>query len=251
MTGTRSLLIAVGCVAFALVAVGCSGAGSGGGAGMAAFVKQAKLPVAEVPTVSAAPKLDGDMDAAYAKAKPLSFVILDGSAGAPKAKTTAYLVSTADTLFIFVKCDTAKAGEIKKDATARDGDVFKDDYVEVFLCPGTDRAGTFYQFAVNPAGTIIDVKTDKAKEDKGWDSKAKAAAKITKEGWQVELAIPMSDLGVQPGKLNKVWVANVGRFAVAEGEDLGWCPTGRRQSFTPSKFGFLWLDAGNVDNSAK
>jgi hypothetical protein len=244
--------MAIGYVAVLAMAAGCAGGmgrGAGGGdkAGFAAFVKQSKLPVAEVPVVSA-PALDGDMDGVYAKATPLSFVFLDGSPGAPKAKTTAYVVSTADTLFVFVKCDTAKPDQLKMGTTAGD-DIWHDDYVEMFLAPSTNRAGTFLQFATNPIGTICDGKVSEDGADSSWTSKVKVKAKVTKTGWTAEFAIPFADLGVQPGKVNKVWVANFGRFAQAEGEDVAWCPTGQRESFGPTKFGFLWLEAGTVDNA--
>lgn len=246
-TSTRVWAMAMGSTAMLIVAAGCaSGMGRGDKSAFTAFAKHATLPAVEAPVVSA-PVVDGNMDGVYAKATPLSFVFLDGSAKAPKAKTLAYFVSSADTLFIFVKCDTATPDRLQK--VSPEADIWHRDYVEVFVTPCADRAGAFAHFAASASGMVHTGKSSKDGEELVPTSRMKAGVKVTKTGWTAEFAIPFADLGVQPGKVNKVWVANIGRLAQAEGEDVAWCPIGQSESFGPAKFGFLWLDAGTVDNS--
>lgn len=246
-TSTRLWAMAMGSTAMLIVAAGCAGGmDRGEKAGFAAFAGQSKLPAVEVPVVSA-PVVDGNMDGVYAKATPLAFVFLDGSAKAPKAKTLAYVVSSADTLFIFVKCDTAAPDRLLK--VSPEADIWHREYVEVFVTPRTDRTGAFAHFAASPSGPVHSGMSGKNGEEPVRTFRARSKVKVTKTGWTAEFAVPFTDLGVQPNKANKVWVANIGRLALAEGEDVAWCPIGQSESFGPAKFGFLWLDAGTVDNN--
>jgi hypothetical protein len=75
-----------------------------------------------------------------------------------------------------------------------------------------------------------------------------AKTQLGKEGWTAEVGIPLADLGAEAGKVSRVWVGNFGRLAQAEYEDTAWCATGQSESFVPSRFGYLWLAIGTVDN---
>jgi len=80
----------------------------------------------------------------------------------------------------------------------RDGDLWTEDSLEVFIDPERDRGsrmtGGDRQFVVNARGTQLD--TDGA--GAAWDGEWRAAVSPTATGYTVELGIPWSTLGIDP-----------------------------------------------------
>jgi len=220
-----------------------------------ALKKKLDVPLARVPVVSAAPKVDGAMDAVYkSKATPLEFKFLIGGDATPTAKTTVYVVSTAKKLFIFFNCESPDMDALLADTREHDGAVWSDDSVEIFIDPTNKRQFDGYMhLAVNPLGTTYEAKGPKGDEDTSWDPKMDVAAKVSQDAWTVELAIPFAELVKDPAKINRLWAVNFNRMAqLIEGpEDTAWSPTGGTDSHVPNKFGTLWMDVGTVDNIIK
>lgn len=243
MNRNMAMLIAVASLAM-LTAVGCGSQK----ADFEAFCKTAELPAVWVPLVDA-PVVDGVMDDVYKQATPLTFVLLDGSTDKVEATTLTYVVSTGTTLNVFIECKTSDVTGIQAFAEDRDAGIWSDDYVEIFLNPTNDRSAAYLQFGINPISTVADTKHSDGAEDPEWDGDIAVKAVIGKTAWTVELSIPFSELGAAEGKVNKVWIANFGRMDQITGEDMAWCATGGTASFIPEKFGYLWLEAGDVDNS--
>ena len=75
----------------------------------------------------------------------------------------------------------------------------------------------YWHITVNPAGTVWDaVGPDVAK-----NAAVRAAARIRETSWDVELAIPIKDLGLgEPG--GRAWKANVCRQDKVRGELSSW-----------------------------
>jgi len=90
-------------------------------------------------------------------------------------------------------------------AASRDGNVWADDSVEVFVT-GDIRMGIFH-FAVNSRGVIFDSKG----KDAAWNSSAIAKAVVHKgKGWTVTFAVPLSEIGGYVGK-EQTWRLNLNR----------------------------------------
>jgi len=76
-----------------------------------------------------------------------------------------------------------------------EGDLFREDAVEIFLQPGGE--GTYYQFGANS----LDARFDSEGEIKSWNADWQSASGIVKDQWYVggtwtiEIAIPFSALG--------------------------------------------------------
>jgi hypothetical protein len=217
-----------------------------------AWAKKQSVPAAFVPLVEKAPELDGALDDTYKLAKPISFQFLAGGAGKPNAKTTAYMVSTADTLFIFLACESPDMSSLVANVRDHDGAVYNDDSIELFIDPANKREmDSYVHVAVNSLGTLYEAKGPADAEDTTWNPKIKAKTKVDKKSWTVEMAIPFDQLVSDVKKLNKAWAMNLNRMAyLVEGnEDTAWSSTGGTSSHVPTKFGALWLEAGKVDNA--
>ena len=217
-----------------------------------AFAKTATVPAMFVPLVSAAPTVDGTMDAAYAKCKPGTFKFLAGGDTKPTAATTVWAVSTKTDLYVFFKCESPDMDSLLKDVREHDGSVWNDDSVEIFIDPTDKREIDGYShIAANAIGTTAESRGAAGAEDYSWDPKVKVKNVIGKKDWTVEIAIPFADLVKDTAKINKIWAANFNRmaFLIDGNEDTAWSPTGGTSSHVPDKFGALWIEAGSVDNS--
>jgi hypothetical protein len=131
-----------------------------------------------------------------------------GSAGAERAfyQTTVRTAWDERALYLHVICLEPDPGAITAKTTDRDGPVWLEDAVEVFLQPDTGRSDCF-QFAVNARGTLYDAHDGSA----SFDTKADVRATIGEQAWQVEMAIRWADLGVPAPRSGDAWGFNVGR----------------------------------------
>jgi len=184
---------------------------------------------AQVPRLSAPPKLDGRIEPGeWAQAAKLQgFVTPQDAKPAPRA-TTVLLGHDGQQLYLACLC----AGQPKPVAKDRghDGNVWEDDAVEVFLQPpGSD---VYYHFIVNAVGSRYDARCLKGQE-RSWDAAWQAKTTVGAEGWAVEMAIPLQALGA---KADGLWRVNFGREEADTSRATCWSPT--FASFhTPERFG--------------
>jgi hypothetical protein len=227
-------------------------AAAGSMADFEAFAAHCGHPAAFVPMVDTAPAVDGKMDEAYKAAKPIKFKFTGGNEAAPTAATTVYAISTADTLYLYFHCQTPDMAALVAEVRDHDGPVWEDDCVELFLDPANLRSADGYMhIIVNSLGTTAESKGPETDQDFSWNPKMTVKTSKDKDAWNVEMAIPFSELVGNVSKMDKVWAVNFNRMAMlVEGtEDTAWSPTMTSSSHVPAKFGCLWLQAGKVDNS--
>ena len=197
-----------------------------------------------------APAVDGEPDEAYKLAEEMRFVFINGTQRPPKAATTARLVCTRDALYVLFRCAHSGPGAVNWSRKTHDSDVWSDNCVEVFLDPSGTGAGGYYQMTVNAGGTVADsYGRGRQRDQKSWNPKLQVAAKVRPGEWTAELKIPFDQLRLKPGKINKVWRMNLTRFNLAPAEDTSWCVLGDYNSHVPGRFGYLWVDAGDVLNA--
>lgn len=160
----------------------------------------------------------------------LYYTALGGEVSQP---TDVYLAHDDENLYIAFRCSERRMGDIKAAITERDGPVFLDDSVEVFL----DAAGAskdYYHFVVNALGTRFDARGSDSKFNLDWQ----AAASKDQDAWTVEMAIPFSAMKITAPSTGASWRANFCRNRAASAEDMCWSPT--YGSFhTPIRFGKL------------
>ena len=176
----------------------------------------AKRGLVQAVVVDKGPPIDGTLkDPAWAKCPPMEL----GQCSSPKTHplaTTARVLFDATKLYVAFECVETDTDGLQMAVAERDGDVWQDDCVELFVT-GDLRTG-YYHFSVNPKGALFDSRTtDANRDDKSYDSKAEAKAAVEKgKGWTVTLAIPLKDLGAYVGA-NQDWVLNLNRTRPARG----------------------------------
>lgn len=196
--------------------------------------------------------VDGRLD------EPFWQTINPGSAGrlrelqtgrAPALGATVMAGWHGSSLYFAVRCDEVP-GE-KPSATASKHDdmaIWYGDLVEILL---ETNMHSYYQIAVNPAGTVVDL--DRAMNKKsaiGWDSRAEVAARVADDQWTVEIRIPVTDdendplhlvVGRKPTQ-SLPWHVNVCRQRMRENgvEHSALSPTGAGGFHHPLSFAHLY-----------
>lgn len=178
----------------------------------------------------AAPTIDGDPgDAAWRGTVACGGFLTNRSLIPAEADTTVRLGHDATHLYLLYDCaeprlDPAaqRTHEFKAAVKEPDGEVWGDDCVVLLLAPPGD---TVYDWFVNSRGVIADARCRGdnlwGTREAGWQSGARAAAKVADGRWTVELAIPLAALG---GRTGGAWRLCLGRIAACRGESSTWSP---------------------------
>ncbi len=156
------------------------------------------------------PPIDGTLDSPiWASCPPLVLGECTSEKAGPAA-TTARVLFGPTHLYVAWECAEADTDSLKQAPTQRDGQVWADDCVELFVT-GDTREGYFH-FAVNPRGALFDARSTAAKkDDASYDSGAAVKAAVQKgSGWTVTMSVPLKELGAYVGA-NQTWVMNLNR----------------------------------------
>lgn len=121
--------------------------------------------------------------------------------------------------------------------TGRDGNIWWDDSVEIFIDPGHKKKNYIHLMA-NVDGTCYDA----IERDKSWNGKWSVWVTKHKESWVLEFEIPFKVIGVTPA-VGDVWGVNFCRQRVGRNKKLrllggSWVDVSRNHH-QPDKFGSL------------
>ena len=212
-----------------------------------------KRPQAFASLTTKAPVLDGELnDKCWQNAVRMdTFTLLNGSPA--KEKTEFYLCHDNKNLYVGVKAYSRildpvenQLDSFKQNVTERDGKVFADDSIEIFLSHDT-KTGEYYQFAAN-VNTFYDSKGF----DPKWNSNATMKGKVhnlsgDKACYIIEMAIPLAEIGVTAKPDTSMYI-NVCRNDKSNGELCSWA-TLTTSFHAPDRFGKLLLGSGNFSGS--
>ncbi|MCX7597376.1 MAG: hypothetical protein N2512_00720, partial [Armatimonadetes bacterium] len=108
-------------------------------------------------------------------------------------------------LYVGARLPKLPGAPVKAAVSQRDGPVWEDDALEVFLDPGRTKA-RYYQFIANAGGT----QWDSAGKDGGWNAAwwAAAQARQSEDSWSIEMQIPFAAVGGPPRE-GEIWGFNV------------------------------------------
>jgi hypothetical protein len=159
----------------------------------------------------AAPVIDGRLDdACWKDAVALTdFCNKDDGTPAVFASEARILYDSAN-LYIGIVCKDPDPAHLLAAETARDGKVWEENDVEVFLDSARDGK-RIYQFLLNSLGTPCDVKIEDGKQDMAWNGTWTVKTAVLADGWSAEVAIPFADLGVGAPTPGDIWRFNLCR----------------------------------------
>lgn len=190
------------------------------------------VPVVTIGQTSVPPLIDGQLgDACWGQ--PLgAFVALDMSELA-WPQTAVFMTYDDASLYVAIRCNEPAMKSLRADVTERDGALWRDDCVELFLDSNCDRK-TYYHLIANAKGALYDSVTP---GDANWNGDITVAAAVAEDSWSVEFAIPFVELGGSPGP-GALWGVNIGRerYAGGKGQLSAWSAT-YGKFHEPARFG--------------
>ncbi len=190
--------------------------------------------------VAKGPKVEGTLaDPLWEKAPRLSLHPVPGQEG--KLATTCRLLFDATHLYAAIECEEPDA-KLLANARERDGEVWCDDCVELYVLPHPEVG--YKQIGVNVLGTVFDQShPPSGRSDRSWNGDVKAALSAQPgKGWKVALSVPLRDLGARTGG-DQTWRFNVTRFRKARGgapqQEYTWCELPTEDFQRPDAFGLI------------
>jgi hypothetical protein len=154
------------------------------------------------PFATAPPKIDGNLDDEIWKNPPLreNFITYNPAYGEVlQQKTEVWMSYDKQNLYFAFKCYDSEPDKIKTSITKRD-DMFSDDWVGLSL-DAMGNKQTAYDLFCNPNGIQGDILNSTVSgEDVAPDFVWVSAGKLTDEGYQVEMSIPLRSIRFKSGK---------------------------------------------------
>ena len=121
--------------------------------------------------------------------------------------------------------------------TARDGPLWQEEVVEVFLAPGHATPKSYYELELNPLGAVFDARVEcphgdrrGMRVDPGWDCAGlvtRVAVERARGAWQAAVGVPWRSLAAADVA---EWRLNVYRVERPRGGSPPSTPPGRRRS---------------------
>jgi cellulose/xylan binding protein with CBM9 domain len=195
------------------------------------------FPVVRVSRVKQAPVIDGRAtDAAWVAAKPAVGFALE-SGRRPRHATTVRALYDATKLYLLIECDEPAAGKMLTSVRRRDGHVWLDDSLDIYLSPFAGRTGMrplYYRFSVNSGGA----KFDEMRRQRRWNAKWPAATSVGKKSWTLEMALPFAAVKSGTPEAGKTrWLVNIVRHRRVKPEEDSYFSRGSTRSL--EKYGEL------------
>lgn len=229
-------------------------------AGGGTLTAPGRLAVIGCPQVPQSPVVDGDLSdwllAAGNVAGDFRLVrgrgsVVGGAATRrPTLPTQAFFCMDRDHLYVAVRCGL-KPGEppvwrADNYVTVDRAIPWGQDVVELLLDPHNTPGGTaatIYCLQVKPSGLLVSRKGCLTDPPLGasepWESAARVAVSRQRNGWTIELALPIKSLG-RSALRNAVWGCNITRLDARRGEYSSWSGA-RGYTYAPDLLGNLIL----------
>jgi hypothetical protein len=185
-----------------------------------------------------APTIDGKLnDTLWQKAATVESLMCPDLSGPAAPRTQAWLAYDDQNLYLAWRCAEENMKDLVATVRERDSSVWTDDCIEFFLDTDLDRK-TYYQFDVNPLGTIYD---GTGIGNKNFNADVQVATSRDDKGWTVELAIPWKDLNLQSPKAGTKMAYELARLRPRNNEETvsQFPPLGRASNHQPKLFGVL------------
>ncbi|MEN6544404.1 MAG: sugar-binding protein, partial [Armatimonadia bacterium] len=158
----------------------------------------AAAPVATAVRLDKPIALDGKLtEAVWAGVAPIRDFAVLGEDAKAKQQTEAWLAYDDDNLYVAVKAHESQMDKLAATVTERDGKVFNEDVIEIFVDPAKTNFAML-QFAFNPLGTQADLMGDAVGMSMTWNGLWQVKTARGADFWSAEVALPFATLGVSP-----------------------------------------------------
>jgi hypothetical protein len=215
------------------------------GRGLMPTPDEKNKPFAVVTKAKKAPAIDGKIEPDVWGDKPTLTNFFDDETAKPvpkNAQTQVWLLYDDEKLYIAAKMLEPQMGELQASVAERDGNVWNDDDIEIFLDPGKKKdPADYFQIVVNALGAVADQRgAPDVSGDTAWDCKG-CTVKAAKGDnfWAVEIAIPLKAIGVTKSLAGARWGVNFARDRKAgAAEKSSWANMGP-QWHQPDQFAHI------------
>ncbi len=188
----------------------------------------------------AAPIIDGSLDDAIwsrAKSDDRFTQIYPNDGDAPSWKTTVQVAYDDENLYFAIHASDPDPDAISAQLARRDSRIASD-FIEIFLDTRHDHDNGYW-FRINAGGVLADAEIhDDSRLNLEWGAVWQGKAKIDKEGWSSEIAIPLSSLRFSKGR-SPQFGFNVKRGIRRTGEIVQWI-------YSPSTSAGVLRRAGHI-----
>jgi hypothetical protein len=162
--------------------------------------------------------------------------------------TTVLACAYEEALYFAFDCQEPTTKELVAKTETRDGPVWEDDSVELFLDTNRDRR-TFYQVIMNSRGALFDQDTgEPGLAGPKWDGPITAAARVHPSRWTAEVKLEFAGLRLAQAK-GQVWGANFARTSLRAGRSTYSWARVDKGFLEPQHFGRLVLPFDPTANS--
>ena len=173
----------------------------------------------QVPRVDADIIVDGHLDEAvwaHAAAIDIGYEVSPADNVPASVKTTARIAYTDDAVLVAFRAEDPDPAKLRAYLRDRDA-LYGDDFVGVMFDTFDDQRRA-YEFFVNPLGVQADLIKEEAtgNEDDSWDGLWSSAARITEDGYHVEMKIPFATLRFRDTEDARRWGASFLRIRPRE-----------------------------------
>lgn len=168
-----------------------------------------------IPTLDGSINIDGELNEKQwqnAKIIDLNIVTHPFENTQAPVKTQVLIFEDGETLYLAFKAGDPNPDNIRAHYRDRDK-VWNDDIVGIVLDTFNDRR-LAYEFFINPHGIQIDAIQNEMTGDESdsWDAIWQSAGQINKQGYQVEVAIPLRIMNFVESAEQKTWAIEFLRF---------------------------------------
>lgn len=187
-------------------------------------------PVVRAVRLTTPPKIDGKLDdSCWEACSPVTdFHMVEPNPGAPVTQPTrVYICYDDENIYFGIHMSEAKPDKMQSACNQRDGGVYMDDSFEIMLDTYYDRRNAYY-FMSNLISAKLDGRIiDEGRNiDETWDGYWRTKAQLVDDGWEMEIAIPFSELNF-PRTDSLVWGINFWRIERPHWESTSWAPVQR------------------------
>jgi 3',5'-cyclic AMP phosphodiesterase CpdA len=185
------------------------------------------------------PKIDGKLDdSLWKRPSTVNNLMYPDLSGSAVPKTQIWIAYDEKNLYVAWQCEEEDMKNLIARQTERDSYVWNDDCLELFLDPSKDHK-IYYQFDINPLGTIYD---GTGFGDRTFNANVQVAALRGSNSWTVELAIPWKDLQVQPPVVGTKMRYEFSRLRQRNNKEqavMQFPPLGKASNHQPELFGTM------------